>query len=300
MAHRFTGIFAILPTPFDEQGQVDVEGLRSLVEFQIKAGVAGLTILGILGEFQKMTEAERDLVTRTIITATAGRVPVIVGSSATGTDLAIHYSRMAAEAGAAGLMVAPPTNLKNMDAVLEYYKRISKAVDLPMIVQDEPVTTGVLMPPAFLARVLKEVPTSCGIKLEEPPTPAKASKLLELAPDAAVFGGLGGVYFLEEMNRGCVGTMTGFAFPEILVDIYNRFVSGDRAGARDVFYRYNPIIRFEGQQNIGLAIRKEIFVRRGVFKNGALRHPGVVIDPGSREELTEVLAAVGLSTRLHA
>jgi 4-hydroxy-tetrahydrodipicolinate synthase len=300
MAHRFTGIFAILPTPFDEQGQVDVEGLRSLVEFQIKAGVAGLTILGILGEFQKMTEAERDLVTRTIITATAGRVPVIVGSSATGTDLAIHYSRMAAEAGATGLMVAPPTNLKNMDAVLEYYKRISKAVDLPMIVQDEPVTTGVLMPPAFLARVLKEVPTSCGIKLEEPPTPAKASKLLEIAPDAAVFGGLGGVYFLEEMNRGCVGTMTGFAFPEILVDIYNRFVSGDRAGARDVFYRYNPIIRFEGQQNIGLAIRKEIFVRRGVFKNGALRHPGVVIDPGSREELTEVLAAVGLSTRLHA
>lgn len=294
MTHKFTGIFSIMATPFDAQGKIDEQSLRALTEFQIKAGVAGMTILGILGEYHKLTEAERDLVTRTIIDQTAGRVPVIVGTSAAGTDVAIHYSEMARNAGASGLMVAPPLNVKNLDAVLEYYRRIDQAVDLPIIVQDEPVTTGVLMPPVFLARLLKEVPHACGIKLEEPPTPTKASKVLELAPDAAIFGGLGGVYFLEEMNRGCVGTMTGFAFPEILLEIYNHFVSGDRAKAQEVFFRYNPIFRFEGQQGVGLAIRKEIFKRRGLIKNASLRHPGVSLDKGTAEELTAVLAAMGL------
>lgn len=294
MSHPFKGIFTIMPTPFADDGAVDVTSLRTLTEFQIKSGVHGLTILGILGEYQKLTEQERDLVTCTIVEQVAGRVPVVVGTSATGTDLAIHYSKMARAAGAAGIMVAPPTNLKNLDAVLEYYRRVGRAVDLPLVVQDEPVSTGVLMPPAFLARVLGEVQSACGIKLEEPPTPAKASKLLELAPDAAIFGGLGGVYFLEEMNRGCVGTMTGFAFPEILVGIYDRFTSGDRAGAQELFYHYNPIIRFEGQQGIGLAIRKEIYRRRGLIKSATLRHPAMQLDRASAEELTAVLAAVGL------
>lgn len=294
MGHTFTGVFSIMPTPFDEQHRVDVESLRALTEFQIKAGVAGLTILGILGEYQKLTEAERDLVTRTIVEQVKGRVPVIVGTSATGTDLSIHYGRMAAEAGAAGLMVAPPTNLKNLDAVMEYYRRIDRATDLPIIVQDEPVTSGVIMPPAFLAKVVQEIPKVCGIKLEEAPTPTKATKVLELVPEAALFGGLGGVYFLEELNRGCIGTMTGFAFPEILVEIQSRFDAGDRAGAQEVFFRYNPLIRFEGQQGIGLAIRKEIYYRRGLIKCPVLRHPGMPLDEATREELGSVLTAVNL------
>lgn len=295
MAHQFTGVSSILLTPFDEKGRVDTDSLRSLVDFQIKAGASSVVILGILGEYQKLTEAERELVTRTVVDQAAGRVPVISGASATGTDLAIHYAQKARELGCAAVMVAPPTNVKNLDAVFEYYRRIDAAVDLPIVVQDEPANSLVIMPPAFLARLMKEIPKAAAIKLEEPPTPHKATKTLELVPDAAILGGLGGAFFLEELNRGCVGTMTGFGFPEILVDIYNRYTSGDKAGAAEVFYRYNPILRFEHQQGIGLAIRKEIYRRRGVIQSATIRHPGVPLDKGTADELTAVLEVTGLT-----
>lgn len=267
------GIYAILATPFTDDGAIDFASLDRLVDFEVAAGVHGLTILGILGEAHKLTEDERARVVEAIIRRVAGRIPIVVGTSAPATDLAIRYSRQAQDLGATALMVAPPTNLRNLDAVREYYRRVHDATTVPIVVQDEPVFSGVVMPAVFLASITDALPRARAIKLEEIPTPVKASQVLAAAKQpVAVYGGMGGVYFYEELLRGAVGTMTGFAFPEVLVALYAAFTSGDRVGARSIFFHYLPLISYEGQPVIGLTLRKEIFRRRGIIASAALRH----------------------------
>jgi len=290
------GIYAILATPFTDDGAIDFASLDRLVDFEVAAGVHGLTILGILGEAHKLTEDERARVVEAIIRRVGGRIPIVVGTSAPATDLAIRYSRQAQDLGATALMVAPPTNLRNLDAVREYYRRVHDATTVPIVVQDEPVFSGVVMPAAFLASITDALPRARAIKLEEIPTPVKASQVLAAAKQpVAVYGGMGGVYFYEELLRGAVGTMTGFAFPEVLVALYAAFTSGDRAGARSIFFHYLPLISYEGQPVVGLTLRKEIFRRRGIIASAALRHPGAALDPGSRAELDDILAALDLA-----
>ncbi len=280
------GVYNIMATPFTAQGEIDEGSLRRLVDFIIGCGVHGLTILGILGEFHKLSEAERDRVTRIVLEQAVGRVPVIVGVTHTGTDVAVALARSAVQAGAAGVMAAPPTNLKNLDAVAVYYCRIAAAIDAPLVLQDEPVSSGVVQPAAFLARVAAEIDTARSIKLEEAPTPPKISQLLQIAAcPLQIFGGLGGVYFLNELDRGAAGTMTGFAFPEVLLAVYRLHQAGDREGARDLFYKYLPLISYEGQAGIGLALRKEILRRRGAIAGATLRHPAMGIDPPTQAEL---------------
>jgi len=290
------GIYAILATPFTDDGAVDFTSLDRLVDFEVVAGVHGLTILGILGEAHKLSEDERGRVIEAIIKRVNGRIPIVVGTSAPATDLAIRYSRQAQDLGATALMVAPPTNLRNLDAVREYYRRVHDATTVPIVVQDEPVFSGVVMPAAFLASVTDALPRARAIKLEEIPVPVKASQVLAAAKQpVAVYGGMGGVYFYEELLRGAVGTMTGFAFPEVLVAVYKAFTSGDRVGARSIFFHYLPLISYEGQPVIGLTLRKEIFRRRGIIASAALRHPGAALDAGSRAELDDILGALDLS-----
>lgn len=283
-------------TPFDEDGRVDVESLRSLVGFELRAGVDGLVVLGMLGEAHKLSEAERDLVIDTVIGEVEGRVPVVVGTSFTGTDIAIMLSRRAEDKGAAAVMVAPPTNLSNLDAVFEYYRRIAGGLGIPMVVQDEPTQAGVLMPATFLARIVDEIPQARYIKLEELPTPPKIGRVLELAEQpVGVFGGMGGVHFLEELERGAIGTMTGFAFPEVLVSTHRYFEADDIPSARRVFYRYLPLIRYEGQPKIGLALRKEILMLRGAIHSSVVRHPGGGLDEETKGQLVGLLDYLGVS-----
>jgi 4-hydroxy-tetrahydrodipicolinate synthase len=294
---RLAGVYAILPTAFGEDGSVDYPGIDRLVDFELGAGVHGLKILGILGEAHKLTEEERRKIVDAIVRRVNGRIPVVVGTSAPATDLAIRYSRQAQELGADALMVAPPTNLRNLEAVREYYRRVHDATTLPVVVQDEPVFSGVVMPAGFLASITDALPRARAIKLEELPSPLKVTQVLAAARQpVAVFGGMGGVYFYEELLRGAVGTMTGFAFPEILVATYGSFSSGDRKTARELFYRFLPLIRYEGQPIIGLAIRKEILRRRGAMSSALIRHPGPTLDAGTRDELEEMLTALGLAT----
>ncbi|MCL6552607.1 MAG: dihydrodipicolinate synthase family protein [Firmicutes bacterium] len=290
------GVYTILPTPFADDGRLDLASLERVVEFALAAGVHGLTILGILGEAHKLGEDERRQVVDTVVRRTAGRVPVVVGASAPATDLAIRYGQEAQALGATALMVAPPVNLRSLDAVREYYRRVHDATQAPLVVQDEPVFSGVVMPAAFLAALTDDLPRARAIKLEELPSPLKVAQVLAAARQpVAVYGGMGGVYFYEELVRGAAGTMTGFAFPEVLVAIYTAYTAGDRAGARAIFYRYLPLIRYEGQPGIGLALRKELLRRRGVIASAAIRHPGPVLDPGSRAELDELLRVLDLA-----
>jgi 4-hydroxy-tetrahydrodipicolinate synthase len=294
--NSLSGVYAILATAFADDGGIDFGGIDRLVDFELGAGVHGLTILGILGEAHKLTEDERRRIVEAIVKRVSGRIPVVVGTSAPATDLAIRYSRQAQDLGATALMVAPPTNLRNLDAVREYYRRVHDATTLPIVVQDEPVFSGIVMPANFLASITDALSRARAIKLEELPSPLKAGQVLAAAKQpVAVFGGMGGVYFYEELLRGAVGTMTGFAFPEVLVEIAAAFTAGNRPGARDLFYRYLPIIRYEGQPVIGLAIRKEILRRRGVIASALIRHPGPTLDAGSSMELDEILSALGLA-----
>jgi len=289
------GVFNIMATPFTPDGQVDAAGLRQLVEFQLRAGAHGLVILGIMGEAHKLRDAERALVIETVMDQVAGRVPVVITVSHGATDVAVGWAKEAAAAGAVAVMAAPPSRVQNPAAIYEHYRRLAGEGGLPVVVQDEPVHTGVLMPVDLLVRIADEIDGCRYIKLEEAPTPRKIGQILErVQRPVGVFGGLGGVQFYYELCRGAVGTMTGFAFTEVLVEIYRRFQAGDRDGARAVFYRYLPILAYEGQPGIGLAIRKEILHRRGAIPHPAVRQPAMTVDLGTREELDEVLASLGL------
>jgi len=296
----WSGIFHIMATPFHHDGTLDREGLPRLVECVLGAGVAGITVLGIAGEAHRLTDEERRGVVEAVVTATRGRVPVVVGVSAPGTHLATALSRTAKELGAAAIMVAPPHGVRNLDAVAAHYQAVTSAVGLPLVVQDEPVTTQVAMPAPFLAQLCEALPAVQALKLEEAPTLPKISRLRSLLTrHVAIFGGLGGVYFYEELGRGAAGAMTGFPYPEALGAIRERLVTGRRDEARALFYRWLPLIRYESQPGAvpgtSIAIRKEILRRRGWLGSACVRPPAAHLDAGTLEELGELLAAVGVA-----
>jgi 4-hydroxy-tetrahydrodipicolinate synthase len=294
---EWSGVFHILATPFGDDGALDVDGLPRLVEAVLATGVSGLKILGIAGEAHRLTDEERRRVVEGVVKAVAGYVPVAVGVSASGTHLAAGYAAMAREHGADAVMVAPPGGARNLEMVAEYFQMVAQAARLPLVLQDEPVTTGVVMPAPFLARLVAEVPTAEAVKLEEAPTPPKLTRLRALATRrVAIFGGLGGVYFFEELSRGADGAMTGFPYPEALRAIREHFVAGRRDEARALFYHWLPLIRFESQPGAvpgtSLAIRKEILRRRGWLRSAYVRPPAAAPEAATLEELSEVVAAV--------
>jgi 4-hydroxy-tetrahydrodipicolinate synthase len=291
----FEGVYSIIPTAFTDGGDFDPESQRRVVDLFIEKGANGLTALGVTGEVARLEEPERRAVLEVVVTQAAGRVPVIAGTSADGTRTCIAYTRQAKELGAAAVMVSPPRMPKlNSAAVVNHYKALAEAVDLPIVVQDYPPIAGFAMEPALLARIAKEIPSARTIKLEDPPTPFKTARILEAAAGTAVqiFGGLGGVFLLEELIAGATGAMTGFAFPEILARIMQHWNAGERDAAADVFYRAVPLMRFEFQEGIGMAIRKEVLRRRGVLASAATRAPAGGLDAPTREALDRVLGWV--------
>jgi 4-hydroxy-tetrahydrodipicolinate synthase len=189
-------------------------------------------------------------------------------------------------------MVSPPRMPKlNSEAVVRHYHALAEAVDIDLVVQDYPPISGYAMEPWLLARVAKEIPRARTIKLEDPPTPFKTSRILEQTSglDVRIFGGLGGVFLLEELMAGATGAMTGFAYPEILVRIVKLFRAGQVDEAAEVFYLSVPLMRFEFQEGIGMAIRKEVLHRRGALASPATRAPGAALDATTRLALDRVL-----------
>ena len=296
-----TGVCTITLTPFTEGGDVDLESIDSLAGLYLDSGVYGLTILGIMGEAHKLSDAERSMVVGRYIEAARGRVPVVVGCSAVATKVTVERAREAETAGAAAIMVAPPNNVRNLDLVFEHYRRVAEAVSVPVVVQDEPVNTGVVMPAPFIARVINEIEGCRYVKLEEAPTTIKITNLIEKIEDpdkrAGIFGGLGGMYFYEELARGAVGIMTGFAYQEILVRTYELFSEGRGREAREYFFRYLPLVRFEAQLGVGgVGIRKEVFKMRGAISSSHVRFPAPALDEETLRELEELVGLLGLAS----
>lgn len=296
MFEYLTGIYNITPTPFHQDGTLDEPSLRQLTAFTRGTGVQGMTILGVLGEADKLTEAERDRVTALVIETAGHSFPVCVGTTHAGTDGCIAYSRQAQAAGAKAVMVAPPKLARANDAALErHYLAVADAIDIPVVVQDfPPAVGGITMSVELIARLAAASPRLAFLKLEDEPAPMKITQILAASKDVKVFGGLGGMMFLEELRHGAIGTMTGFAFPEILVDIHARFTAGDLDGATDVFYQFLPIIRFENQPRINLALRKHIYQRRGVIANARVRAPYTPVDADTLADLDDILRRLDL------
>ena len=289
------GTWYIAPTPFSADGSVDDDSLIRLVNRAIDWQVDGVTILGVMGEAPALADAERAQVLATVSAAAGDRLPFAVGCSAPSAMLTRHRVRQAEEAGAAAVMIAAPTLAKDTDRIPDFYAAATEGSGIPVIVQDEPAATGVTLPVSALLAALD----ACGgsvVKLEDPPTPPKISRLLSARPGLTVFGGLGGVSAHSEMLRGAAGTMTGFAFPEVLRAIRLAFEAGDPAGAAEIFDRFLPYIAFEGQPQVGLAIRKEVLRRRGVLATARTRAGKAPLDPVTLAELDDILARVGLDT----
>ena len=286
------GVYSVLPTPFLDNGDVDHDSLRRVIDLFIGAGVNGVTALGVTGEVARLDDDERRRVLETVVRQVDGRIGVVAGTTAEGTRVCIGYSRHARETGATAVMVSPPRMAKlNTEAVVRHYKALADAVDVPIVVQDFPPISGFAMEPALLARIATEIPSARTIKLEDPPTPFKTARILEAAGAVPVriFGGLGGVFLLEELLAGATGAMTGFAFPEILVRIVSLFRAGRVDEAADAFYRAVPLMRFEFQEGIGMAIRKEVLHRRGALARPATRPPAAGLDATTREALDRVM-----------
>jgi 4-hydroxy-tetrahydrodipicolinate synthase len=295
---RLEGVWNIVPTPFSPDGALDTASLAPLTRFVAGCGVDGMTILGVLGEAAKLSDEERRVVIAGVVEA-AGPLPVCVGVSHAATDRAVAFALEARAMGAHSVMLAPPALARPNDpAVLAHYLAVADAIDLPIVVQDHPASSGVDMSVDLLATIAERAPSCRVVKLEDEPSPPKVGRLLAAAPGVRVLGGLGAIMLLEELRRGAVGTMTGFGFPELLVEIVARYRSGDEAGAREAFHRILPLVRFENQPGLNLAIRKHLYRRRGAIASGRVRAPGPVLDPGTIADLDAILAATGLDDRV--
>jgi len=288
----FGGVFSVLPTPFDPSGDCDFESLKRVIDLFLDDGVNGFTTLGVTSEVARLTDAERDCILDTVLTHVNGRVPVVAGATADGLHPCLEFTRRAKAAGAAAVMISPPRMTKiNSDAVAKHFADLAWAIDLPIVIQDYPPISGYAMEPALLARIARDVPSARTVKLEDPPTPFKITRILEqtLDFDVRIFGGLGGVFLLEELMAGAAGAMTGFAFPAILVQVVQLFREGQIEEAADVFYRKVALMRFEFQEGVGMAIRKEVLRRRGAIAHAAIRAPGATLDQTTRDALERVM-----------
>ena len=293
--HSLNGIHFMLPTPFSEGGGMDIRPFPRLLEAARASGCRGVVCLGVMGEAHRLTDAERSRVIEAVV-ADSGDLTVTVGISSDSEQVVAERAREAESAGATSVMASPARLAKpNPVSTFSYYACIQEVAAIPIVVQDLPEQTGVHMDPAFIARLNRELPGARYLKLEDPPTPPKINRVLDLTGDRmGVFGGMGGAFLFEELRRGAVGTMTGFAYPEVLVAIHRRHSEGDVEGARAVFYSWLPLIRYENLPGIGLSIRKHIMARRGFLDSAAVRSPSPAIDDQTRAELEDLLEALDL------
>jgi 4-hydroxy-tetrahydrodipicolinate synthase len=290
------GVFIIAATPFTAQGGLDLKSLERLIGFYVDAGVHGITVLGMMGEAQKLTHDESCLVVQRTLQQVAGELPVVVGVSAPGLANVAQLTGDAMSMGAAGVMVAPPSGLATDEQIEGYVHQVCGAIGeaVPVVLQDYPQATGVHLSVPLINRLMNDLPQIKVFKHEDCPGLGKISRIRQGAARenlrrVSILVGNGALYYPLELGRGADGAMTGFAFPELLVEVYQRFVQGREEDAFELFDVYLPLIRYEQQPGLGLAIRKEILRRRGVIECAALRPPGAKLDALDLRELDRML-----------
>jgi 4-hydroxy-tetrahydrodipicolinate synthase len=293
MTIKFEGVYPILATPFHDDESPDLESFTRMIHFMASIGVDGITVLGVLGESNRMLDHEREALVKAAVSAAAGRMPVIVGVSHPGTHATIQLSQMAQSSGAAAVMIAPSQEAVPSDErVFDYFSRVAQAVSIPIVAQDHPASTHVHMPLPLLLRLVDEIPQIACIKEEAPPTPARIAALVGgmKKRQVPILTGLGALYGLFDLERGSSGFNTGFAFPEALIAMVKAVKEGRADVARRIYNQFLPLIVFEQQP--GVAIRKEVLRLRGLIASNRLRHPGAGITPETARHLKSVIDAV--------
>jgi 4-hydroxy-tetrahydrodipicolinate synthase len=312
LTHEASGTFAIAPTPFHEDGRIDEGSIDRLTDFYRDVGCNGITVLGIMGEAPKLDGQEAvDVATRFI--RRAQKMQIIVGVSAPGFAAMRSLARSVMDAGAAGVMIAPPPHLRTDDQITTYFKQAVEAIgaDIPWVLQDYPLTLTVVMTPQVIRRIVMDNPSCVMLKHEDWPGLEKISALRAFQKDGSlrplsILTGNGGLFLDFEMERGADGAMTGYAFPDMLVDVVRMSKAGQRDAAHDLFDAHLPLIRYEQQQGVGLAVRKYVMKRRGMIASDAQRKPGSSLTQAARNEVDYLLSRLArkdkradLATRLN-
>jgi 4-hydroxy-tetrahydrodipicolinate synthase len=293
------GVYPIAPTPFLEDGRIDHDSLDQLTDFYLECGATGITVLGQLGEAPKLEHSESvDVAIRMI--RRAARLPVIVGVSAPGFAEMRALTREVMDQGAAGVMIAPPNTLRTDDQIVGYYGQAVEAIgaDVPFVLQDYPLTFSVQMTPGVIRRITVDLPSCAMLKHEDWPGLEKISALRDFERDGSmrhlpILCGNNGLFLDYEMERGADGANTGYAFPDMLCDVVRLSQTGQREAAHDLFDAHLPLLRYEQQPAVGLAVRKYLLWRRGLIRCAALRQPAAPMTPTARAEVEHLLTRLG-------
>lgn len=289
------GVYAIAVTPFTPDGAVDAASVDRMTDFYLSCGVSGLTILGMMGEAPKLDLAEALAISGQVIRR--ANVPVIVGVSAPGFAAMRSLARGAMDLGAAGVMIAPPPALRTDDQIINYYAQAVTAIgtDIPFVIQDYPLVLSVVITPKVIRQIVMDNPSCVMLKHEDWPGLEKISALRAFQHDGllrplSILTGNGGLFLDFEMERGADGAMTGYAFPDMLVEVVKLAENGEREAAHDLFDAHLPLIRYEQQQNIGLAVRKYVLSKRGAIAYEAQRVPSTLLSAAARAEIDFLLS----------
>ena len=300
---KAAGLFPIAPTPFHADGRIDERSVETLIAGYLAAGATGITVLGIMGEAPKLEPDESLAITQRFI-AGFGKLPVIVGASAPGLAAMRALSQAVMDKGAAGVMIAPPRTLRTDDQIVNYYAQAVEAIgrDIPFVIQDYPLTLSVQMSPGVIRRIVQDNPSCVMLKHEDWPGLEKISTLRGFQRDGSlrpisILTGNGGLFLDFEMERGADGAMTGYAFPEMLADVVRLQKAGKRDEAHDLFDAHLPLLRYEQQQGLGLAVRKYVMMRRGLIASDAQRKPGSALSAAAKSEVEFLLARLARTDR---
>jgi 4-hydroxy-tetrahydrodipicolinate synthase len=289
------GVIAIATTPFNNENTIDYESVDSLSQYYLDSKVSGVTILGVMGEAHKLNIEEQKLLIKRYIKKLINNVPVIVGVSNPGLDNLELLSKFSMDSGASGVMISGYNGLKNDDQIKSYFNQvIDRTQDIPICLQDYPPTTNVYFSESVINNIMESHPSIEMFKHEDCPGHNKLSRLLRyrdsnLNKKFSVFVGNGGLYVPQELERGADGIMTGFAFTEMLVTLYDLFVSDEKEKAEDLFDIFLPLIRHEQQFGIGLGLRKFVLQKRGIIKSLNVRSPGPILTKDDVVEINHLL-----------
>jgi 4-hydroxy-tetrahydrodipicolinate synthase len=296
LTEQAKGVFIIAATPFTDEGALDLNSVDSLTDFYLGCGVTGFTLLGIMGEAPKLTGEESLSVVERVVRRAQGR-QIIVGVSHAGLENVRRLSHEVMVAGASGVMVAPPSGLKGDEGLYNYFAQVFKELgpDIPVVYQDYPQSTGVYLAPSVFERLVDDFKQLVMLKHEDWPGLAKLTRVREGEKKpgrrrVSILVGNGGLYLPQELRRGADGAMTGFAWPEMLVQVCDFAAKGKMEEAEDLFDIYLPLVRHEQQLGIGLALRKEVLFRRGAIKSPKQRAPGSSLTATDRAELDNLIA----------
>ena len=300
--HTAKGVFAIAATPFLPDGSLDSASIDRMTDFYLSCGVTGLTILGMMGEATKLEPEESLAISRQVVNR--AKMPVIVGVSAPGFAAMRALARSVMDLGAAGVMIAPPSALRTDDQIINYYAQAIAAIgaDVPFVIQDYPLVLSVVMTPKVIRQIVTDNPSCVMLKHEDWPGLEKISALRAFQRDGSlrpisILTGNGGLFLDFEMERGADGAMTGYAFPDMLVDVVKLAGEGKRDAAHDLFDAHLPLVRYEQQQGIGLAVRKYVLRKRGAIAHDTLRAPGASLTAAARAEVDYLLTRVARHDR---